>query len=78
MPKRVEAPGRTLLELQRRECRWPLHPEAMPMRFCAEPVAGDGSWCPQHRRLALRPDQLSRSDRLAVEALQAHGRFGPH
>ncbi len=69
MPKPVKAPGRTLLELQHRECRWPLHFEAMPLRFCAEPVVGDGSWCPKHRRLAIQPSQLSRSDRLALEAL---------
>ncbi len=78
MPKPVKAPGRMLLELERHQCRWPLDMAGPFLRFCAEPVPGEGSWCPKHRRLALRPDQLSRSDRPALEALQAGGRFGPH
>jgi hypothetical protein len=49
-------PGRPLLELRVRECRFAVTPEGSTRhRFCGEAVAGAGSWCPDHRKIVFTP-----------------------
>lgn len=58
-------PGVALLDLQWRHCRWPVHRDGEPARFCgAERMPGTYAWCAAHRRIGIAP----RTTRAAGEA----------
>ena len=45
--------GVTLMELQPRDCRWPLgDPRDPDLKFCGYGTLGDGPYCPRHHRKA--------------------------
>lgn len=53
----------SLLDLERRHCRWPIgDPKQEGFGFCDHPHADGGPYCPYHTRLSIGPGTSSERD----------------
>jgi len=77
MAKKIKKPTqpkklKTLLDLESRDCRWPIgEPKQPDFHFCGDPQLPGHPYCAHHWRMALEPSKPRYRPPLAVPSTKA-------
>ena len=55
---------KTIMEIGSRDCRWPCSGEGVSTVFCGGAAVKDKPYCSRHARLAYKPKEPDRKDRV--------------